>query len=226
MGWVALLALFAGGCAVPSISQFVSSGRTLPAAPRGATGEAPVLVVITYGYGCGADGHGNGLRDVAEAIRTRHPASRVITRAWNDADAIAATVEAHRGPVVLVGHSFGGCRTVELAAQVRRPVDAVVLLDPVPCDDWAFRKEGKYFQTPGNVGKVTCFHRPAGGWPTSYPVVSLGAVNREVRIGHSAFGYDEQVRACIADVCDRASAGGDVESQTSNVKSSEGGGHG
>ena len=225
LGAVALLAALAGGCAAPSVAYFVRPAPALPALPRGATtGEAPVLVVMTYGFGCEGSGHGNGLRDVAEAIRQRHPGSRVITRAWNDADTVAATIEAHEGPVVLVGHSFGGCRTVELAAGVRRPVEAIVLLDPVPCDDWAFRKEGKYFQTPATVGATYCFHRPAGGWPTSYPVVTPGAVNHEMRIGHSEFGYDGQVRACIADVCDRAA--GDVKSHVSKVKSGEAMGEG
>jgi pimeloyl-ACP methyl ester carboxylesterase len=202
--------VFAGGCAAPSVSHFVPSGLTLPARADAQAAnpslEASVLVVMTYGFGCDGDGHGNGLRDVAEAIRRRHPNARVITRAWNDIDGITATVLRHRGPVVLVGHSFGGCRSVELAAAAKRPIDALVLLDPVPCDDWGFRKPGKYFQTPANVAKSFCFHRPAGGWPTSYPIVTPGAENHEFRIGHSAFGYNDQVRACITGLCDGASA--------------------
>src|SRR5947209_13222268 len=128
-----VMGLLAGGCAGPSVAYLVQPGLSLPALAvvsppaADATREAPVLVVMTYGFLCEGDGHGNGLRDVAEAIRRRHPSAQVITRGWNDADGVAATVAAHRGPVVLVGHSFGGCRTVELAARVDRPIDAMVL---------------------------------------------------------------------------------------------------
>ena len=216
-----VIGLFAGGCAGPSIAYLVQPALPLPVraeAAGDASREALVLVVMTYGFLCEGDGHGNGLRDVADAIRSRHPNARVITRGWNDADGIAATVAGHRGPVILVGHSFGGCRTVELAARVNRPIDAMVLLDPVPVEDWAFRKPGKYFETPANVAKVLCYHRPAGGWPTSYPIVTSGAENHELHIGHGAFGYNDQVRTCIASLCDQASAAPEVKGQLAGVR--------
>jgi pimeloyl-ACP methyl ester carboxylesterase len=136
-------------------------------------------------------------------IRQRYPDQRVITRGWNDNDGIEQTIATHRGPVALVGHSFGGCKSVELAARVGRAVEWLVLLDPVPCDDWAFRHAGKYFEVPANVQNAVCFHRPAGGWPTSYGIVNPAtpSVDRMRALGHSSFGENAEVREWVMNAC-------------------------
>ena len=60
---------------------------------------SPLLVVISYGSGCSADGPGNGLRDLAEAVRSRFPSTlvQVITRTCEQTnDAIELKVQNHQ----------------------------------------------------------------------------------------------------------------------------------
>jgi pimeloyl-ACP methyl ester carboxylesterase len=176
---------------------------SLPLLARKAVTPEPPLIVITYGNGCTATGPGNGLRDLAELIRRDYPNLRVITRGCNDRDDIAETVEDHPGPVVLIGHSFGGCRSIELAAQLRRPVDSLILLDPVPCEDWAFRHADRYFQIPASIKSAICFYHPHC-WPVSYPMLNPPSPdgNRMRYIGHSAFCRDSEIWKCVLDVCE------------------------
>jgi pimeloyl-ACP methyl ester carboxylesterase len=161
--------------------------------------------VFTYGFGCSASGRGNGLREAAEAVHLQYPNARVITRAWNDDDGIENKIETHRGPVVLIGHSFGGCRSFQIASSVHRPIEDLVLLDPVPIDDGFFRHEGKYFERPATVRNAVCFYRAPGFWPLSYPIVHpLTASDNRLRdLGHSAFCEDAEVRQCILELCGR-----------------------
>lgn len=158
-----------------------------------------MLVVFTYGKLCAGDGPGNGLRDVADQIRREHKDQTVITRGWDDDDGIEQTIRNHRGPVTLIGHSFGGCRSVELATRTGRSIDHLIILDPVPCDDWAIRHGGKYFQIPATVRDAVCYYRPAGFWPISYPInnpKSAGA-NRMRDLGHAEFCANPEVRSTI-----------------------------
>src|SRR5260221_4006959 len=96
------------------------AGQSLAASTPSAR-SGSLLVVMSYGFGCSGSGPGNGLRDVAETIRRQYPTDRVITRAWNDDDDIARTIQNHPGPVALIGHSFGGSKSVEFATRVGRP---------------------------------------------------------------------------------------------------------
>jgi pimeloyl-ACP methyl ester carboxylesterase len=164
-----------------------------------------LLVVITYGCGCSAEGDGNGLRKLAEGIRKLHPNERVITRGWDDADGIVQTVENHPGPVALLGHSFGGCRSVELASKLHRAVDWLILLDPVPCDDWGLRHAGKYFKIPACVTNAVCFYRPAGFFPVSYPIVDPNQAdeNRLRDWSHNEFCKDSEVHQFVLGVCQK-----------------------
>ena len=159
-----------GGCGAGDLlaplqtsSQSLGSPRTasIPALTGNPGGlqPGPLLVVITYGNGWSATSSGSGLRYVANAIRQQYPNQEVITRGCNDRDDVRQTIENHRGPVVLVGHSFGGCRSVEIATSIRRSIDWMILLDPVPCDDWAFPHPGRYFRLPASVLHATCFYR-------------------------------------------------------------------
>ena len=168
--------------------------------------NGPLLVVMTYGFGCSGSGWGNGLRDVADEIHRRHPEQQIITRGWNDDDDIELTVRNHAGPVALIGHSFGGSKSVEITAHAGRSVDWLVLLDPVPSDDWGVRHSGKYFEIPATVRNAACFVRPSGAWPISYPIVNpvTPTDNRIRPLGHSAFCADPEVRDYVLKICDQA----------------------
>jgi pimeloyl-ACP methyl ester carboxylesterase len=162
-----------------------------------------LLLVFTYGKGCPGDGPGNGLRDIADTIRSQYPDQEVITRGCDDEDGIEQTLQDHRGPIAMVGHSFGGCRSLEMAARLRRSVDCLILLDPVPCNDWAFRHAGLYFQLPANIAKAVCYYRPAWFFPISYPILNplTPSDNRLRQWGHNAFCSDAEVRQCILGMC-------------------------
>ena len=194
------------GCGASSFHEASRTEMTLATASAAGAEVRPdaLLVVMTFGFGCDGHGPGNGLQELAGMIRARHPEQQVITRAWNDDDGIAQTIARHPGPVALIGHSFGGSQSVDLAAAVKRPVQWLMLLDPVPCKDWAFRHDGMYFKIPANVQHAICFHRPFGGWPTSYGIVNSTdpSVNRVRRMGHSDFGGNDEVRQQVLDFCD------------------------
>jgi pimeloyl-ACP methyl ester carboxylesterase len=172
--------------------------------PANVQGER-LLVVFTYGFGCSASGRGNGLRDAAEAVHARYPDAQVITRAWNDEDGIEHVINMHRGPVVLVGHSFGGCRSFEIASTVARPINCLILLDPVPTEGGLFRHDGKYFDLPSKVINAVCYYRAPGFFPISYPLVHprTASDNRLRDLGHSEFCENAEVRQCIVDLCGR-----------------------
>src|SRR5689334_15653172 len=100
-----LLALLSGCAGIEihaAVRQTLTTPRPTPpasaAAPPSTTAAAPadrsgpLLVVMSYGFGCSGSGWGNGLRDLADEIRRRHPEQQVITRGWNDDDEIALTV--------------------------------------------------------------------------------------------------------------------------------------
>jgi pimeloyl-ACP methyl ester carboxylesterase len=182
-----------------------SASLTRPTATEHA---GPLLVVFTYGNWCSADGWGYGLRDVSDAIREQFPKQRVITRVWDDADHIDQTIEQHHGPVAMIGHSFGGSRSIEIAAKLHRQVDWLILLDPVPADDWAIRRAGQYFNVPATVHGAICYYRAPGLWPLSYSILNpaISTDNRLRDWGHFAFCDADEVRRCILEVCAREDA--------------------
>lgn len=168
------------------------------------------LVVFTYGNGCPGTGSGNGLREVAEEIRGRLDC-RVITRGCDDRDDIVGTIRKHAGPVILVGHSFGGGDSVKLAGELHRPVDGLVLLDPVARGNWGFSPGGQHFRVPESVKRAFCYYRPGASWPASFPIVNPapGFENHPRRMGHNDFCSDGEVRRCILAMA--AGAKGEVE---------------
>jgi len=194
---------------IPSSDQhglrsFGSPGRA--AAPA----IEQVLVVITYGNGCSADGPGNGLRDLADILRQAFSSSlvQVITRTFDQQDdLIEQKVQNHRGPVMLIGHSYGGWRSFEIASRVSRAIDFLILLDPVPHNDWMIRHPGKYFRLPASVRNGICYYRPDGGWPTSYPIVNPKnwTDNRPRDLSHNEFCQNSEIRRYILAACAAAS---------------------
>ncbi len=162
-----------------------------------------LLVVFTYGFGCSADGRGNGLRDMAENVQRTYPNERVVTRGWNDDDDIVNTINNHRGPVMLIGHSFGGCASVDISTQVKRPVDRVVLLDPVPYFTWAIHHSGPNFELPTSVRSAICYYRESGFMQLGHPLAnpSPGFENRQREWGHNTFCVSGEVQQSILDFC-------------------------
>src|SRR6478672_1920540 len=88
-----LLALLSGCAGIEihaAVRQTLATPRLTPpgsiAAPQSTTAATdrtgPLLVVMSYGFGCSGSGWGNGLRDIADEIRRRHPEQKVITRGW------------------------------------------------------------------------------------------------------------------------------------------------
>jgi len=169
----------------------------------------PVLVVITYGAFCTADGPGNGLRDLADAIRQKFPAAhmQVITRTYAKDDSIEQKVQNHRGPVVLVGHSFGGWRSFEIARRVTRTIDFLILLDPVPYNAWTAGKPSEYFRLPPTVRNGICYHRPDSAWSATYSITNPKnpTDNRPRDISHSAFCASPEVHRYVMAACAVAS---------------------
>jgi pimeloyl-ACP methyl ester carboxylesterase len=190
--------------------QGVASGaqHTVGWEQQGAAPQGPLLVVISFGFGCSGTGSGNGLQELGAAIRQAHPDFKVITRGWNDNDDVERTIAEHRGPVAMVGHSFGGSQSLDFAARAGRAVEWVVLLDPVPTHDWAFRHDGKYFEVPASVGRAICFYRPPGIWPLSYPIVNpqTPSDNRMRELGHAEIPATAEVRKCVLELCDQQAA--------------------
>lgn len=73
------------------------------------------------------------------------------------------------GPLFLLGHSFGGCRVSQVAAQfgaVGRTVDHAILFDPVEITAWNVPNV-KGFPMSANVAEAVCFYRGATEPPFS-----------------------------------------------------------
>jgi hypothetical protein len=82
-------------------------------------------------------------------------------------------------PDILIGHSFGGAKCLELSKRIpRRIIKYVGLIDAVdlywfPIFIWNFWKR---FEIPANVGKSDCFQRslpllpPSGEIKNTYPL--------------------------------------------------------
>ncbi|HSI33434.1 MAG: alpha/beta fold hydrolase [Phycisphaerae bacterium] len=194
--------------AAPATANRAAKADTVPTPAYASSSSLPgTLVVFNYGAGCSATSAGNGLRDVADAIKKRfaHNMVNVITRAWNDDDGIEQIVQNHRGPVVLIGHSFGGWKTLDLASRVTRKVDSMILLDPVPLPFHTalMSKDGSHFKQPTNVVNSVCFYRPGGVFPTAYPIANASMVgdNRPRDIGHSDFCSNAEVAQHILSTC-------------------------
>ncbi len=202
--------LILGGCAdfrvQPLDGPIVVASRAPKTAPlfassTGRRTDGMPLVVISYGNGSPADSSGHGLRDIADEIRRRYPGQEVITRGWDDEDSILLTLQRHRGPIMLVGHSYGGSRSVELASRLGRTVDCLILLDPVVQGHFGFAPPGRFFQIPDSVNHAICYYRPLGGWPASFPILNPrhATDNRPRNIEHNEFCSSAEVRRSILD---------------------------
>jgi pimeloyl-ACP methyl ester carboxylesterase len=84
-------------------------------------------VILVHGAFADASGYAGVIRELrARGIEARAPANPLRSLAF-DADAIARYATAIEGPIVLVGHSFGGA-VISQAAPVVDNVAALVFL--------------------------------------------------------------------------------------------------
>src|SRR5688500_4351662 len=93
---------------------------------------------------------------LARRLAEAYPRANVAWHSWwtpVDVDALLAF-----GRVALIGHSFGGSICVDVARQLerrRRPVEEMLLLDPVPTDV-AGRWTRSHVDVPANVARARC----------------------------------------------------------------------
>lgn len=158
-----------------------------------------MLVIFTYGLleDKGSDGH--GLRALASRIHSQIDTASVLITEWTDKLAQMIRNWRDLGPILLVGHSFGGSALVEAANQMPDiRIDHLVLLDPVPTKGWGlfnFRD----FVIPDNVQAATCFWRKPILPPWSCPIRKAGCAYRNIymNLGHSAFNANPLVQNVI-----------------------------
>ena len=83
------------------------------------------------------------------------------------------TAAAPTGPLVIAGFSYGGSTAVDAAIEfhtVGRPVDHLILLDPVQRKTYSRRPNTVDFILPSNVVEAVCYHRDARSSPFSTPI--------------------------------------------------------
>lgn len=101
--------------------------------------------------------------------RIKFPFEVVFYRYTDDTYSLIKAKYPH-GPLVIAGHSFGGCRAVQVAAQFNgeRTVDSLFLFDPVEITAWD-KPNTKGFALTPNVADAVCFPRNAkeAPWPGS-----------------------------------------------------------
>ena len=154
----------------------------------------------------------DGLIDAAEAEAAGHGRTLDVRRhAHGDA------VPLDPPPALLVGHSFGGGRCVELCHDLDAQGHAVghlLLLDPVPRRGWgAFDRTS--FVLPDNVESAACFLRRRcwGLPPFSHPIRSASCphTNRRVGLDHDGVAGRPEVRRhlcrVVRDLCGGSGGG-------------------
>jgi len=118
------------------------------------------LLLITFGLGQSRYGAGNGLCQIGEKLKSPHWS--VIFQQYDDS-AEELISQFNPNKLVLVGHSFGGDKSVKLASNLRRNVDYMMLLDPVPQNGLGWFNFSD-FRVSGNVLLTDCYYRNAF-WP-------------------------------------------------------------
>lgn len=161
MKWISLFFILLCGC-----QTFDSSVQ-----PKSLT-DAPVVIFV---YGLNGQDKG-GLWYIQEDVAKARPDMNLTRMYWDDTYAdppglIPGVTEDSRvykllkpgQKIVLVGHSFGGDKVVELCSSYKSKgiqIEELILLDPVPRSHAGFLNVLDY-QIPTNVKHTTCIYRRA-----------------------------------------------------------------
>lgn len=155
-----------------------------------------MLIVFTYGLFESPTGKGLGLRPLGDSIQSDDIVCTYHSYTEEDILAQIAKLE-WSGKIMLVGHSLGGWRSIQLAKDFGLPIDHLVLLDPVPKDGQSpFNKTD--FKVPDNVLKTTCFLRKVLFFPYSSPVrEGQNFENHYMDLSHTDFCSNPEVQDFI-----------------------------
>jgi hypothetical protein len=127
---------------------------------------------------------GNGLKAMMATITSGATAYHLYE------DNIAEVVKSY-SDIRIVGHSFGGCATVDACGWLKREgrlVSRVVLLDAVP---YSWNTNGK-FKLPDNVKAALAIKKP-GGLPPSCGLVNHDFKTTIVHADHGNFPRNHDV---------------------------------
>lgn len=151
-------------------------------------------VVVIFFSGLNGSDKG-GLLDIQRDVEKHLPDDTVTRMYWDDGYAdpdskLGKMILAENKELVFVGHSFGGCKAVDLAAAYEKrgkKIKKVILLDPVPITHIGLLNFID-FTLPNNVQKATCFKRNAIIPPYSCAILNKGPQYENITIrstGHS-----------------------------------------
>jgi pimeloyl-ACP methyl ester carboxylesterase len=101
------------------------------------------------------------------------PNLQVLTYRYTDD--VASMIQANQpnGKLILAGHSFGGAKAVQASSQMNRPVDHLILFDPVDYNGNAYSVPNTVgFKLSSNVVEAVCFFRGATEAPFSGSITS------------------------------------------------------
>ena len=165
---------------------------------------------FVYGFLESAKSDGHGLAALEK---------RMIDAGWTvgvsgyDGDVVAAIKQnlPPFTPLILVGHSFGGAKAVEVSAELP-PVEHLFLLNAVPYRfPWSFIPSPSAFKLPASVKAATAWWRKSWLPPWECPIRSASCpyANNVTKDSHSGICGDTVLQGQIFDVV-RKIANGEI----------------
>lgn len=145
--------------------------------------------------------------------------AELLRLALDEAVAAGSTLEVNRhayhepmpavqsdAPLLVVGHSFGGSAAVDFCRTLARPVDHLLLLDPVPVRGWGVLNFTA-FVLPDNVRTAACYRRRRvfGVPPFSHPIRQAACPfqNHVAGLDHDGIVRRREVQTHLRDVVRR-----------------------
>lgn len=113
--------------AAASLAAMLSTPAILPAAPREAGKGTKPTIILVHGAFAGSSSWNGVIADLTRDGYTVIAAANPLRGVQRDADYVASLVASVPGPVVLVGHSYGG-EVISVAASGRPNVKALVFV--------------------------------------------------------------------------------------------------
>jgi hypothetical protein len=160
-------------------------------------------VKVAVCFGLNAPEDGNGLRDFVDILAF----CDVKCFRQDEKDKVIDFVAGHVGPLVLIGHSFGGSLVVDVANSIVRDIDYMVLIDPVS-KGWAWTfgiSSCTNFTIPNNVMDADCWRRSDFFGPPASKIINECSSYRnrdKVRsTSHASICHSELIRFFIFKKC-------------------------